>query len=160
MVVNLPLREITMRHSMLLASCGLFAAALSTSPAAAQQPVSPATPPQPVRAAAAEAPITFAQYRDFRVEIITRREEALALRLAEPGLPAADKTRFEGQKAYWDRWAKLPVAERDRLFRERFDEIDRDHDGTIDAPERAAWRAHQRDYYQQLAERSRPADQH
>jgi hypothetical protein len=138
-----------MRRSMLLASAAVFGAALATPPAVAQ----PA-----VQTAAAEAPITFAQYRDFRLEVITRREEGLALRLADPGLPAADKAKFEGEKAYWDRWASLPAAERDRLFRERFDEIDSDHDGTIDTQERAAWRAHQRDYYRQLAERHRTAE--
>ena len=140
-----------MNRWIVMASAAGAAATLLPLPAPAQQ----AAP------TAAEAPINFAQYRDFRLEIITRREEALALGLADPGLSPVDKTRLEGQKTYWDRWAKLPATERDRLFRERFDEIDRDRDGTIDAQERAAWRAHQQDYYRQLAAaRARPAEPH
>jgi hypothetical protein len=131
-----------MRCWTLLASTAILAAIATTPPATAQQAI---------QAVAAEAPINFAQYRDFRLEVITRRQEQLALRLTAPGLSAADKDRLEGQKAYWDRWANLPAAERDRLFRERFDEIDTNHDGMIDAQERAAWRTREQAYYRQLA---------
>jgi hypothetical protein len=41
----------------------------------------------------------------------------------------------------------LPEADRDRRFRERFDRIDANHDGTIDQTERAAWRDKQRAFY-------------
>ena len=52
----------------------------------------------------------------------------------------------------------MPAEERDRLYRERFDQIDTNHDGTLDAQERAAWREKQRENYrQQAAERARPA---
>ena len=48
------------------------------------------------------------------------------------------------------------LAELD-LERERFDQIDTNHDGTLDAQERAAWREKQRENYrQQTAERARP----
>jgi hypothetical protein len=137
-----------MRRWTLLASTAILTAVATTPPVAAQQAI---------HAVAAEAPINFAQYRDFRIDVIARRQEQLALRLAAPGLSAADKDRLEAQKAYWDRWANLPAAERDRLFRERFDEIDANHDGTIDAQERAAWRAREQAYYRQLAaERAGP----
>ena len=52
----------------------------------------------------------------------------------------------------------MPEAERDALYRERFDEIDTNHDGKLDEQERAAWREKQRENYrQQAAERARPA---
>ena len=52
----------------------------------------------------------------------------------------------------------MPEAERDALYRERFDEIDTNHDGTLDLQERAAWREKQRENYrQQAAERTQPA---
>jgi hypothetical protein len=147
-----------MRRWMLLASTAILAAVAATPPVMAQQAT------QATQTVAAEAPIIFAQYRDFRLEIITRRQEQLALQLAATGLSAADRDRLERQKAYWDRWANLPVAERDRLFHERFDEIDTNHDGMIDAQERAAWRTRQQAYYRQLAEgRARtvePAEPH
>jgi len=43
--------------------------------------------------------------------------------------------------------AGLPEAQRDKRFRERFDRIDANHDGVVDAGERAAWREQQRAYY-------------
>jgi hypothetical protein len=115
------------------------------------------TPWLPARAhgaapgAAAGAPISFAEYRDFRLQIIDRRREMLAMRLAAPDLATKDKASLERQKAYYDRWAKMAADVRDRLFRERFDDIDTDHDGTIDAQERAAWHARQQAYYRELA---------
>ena len=141
-----------MNRSLIAVACALAAAAFAI-PATAQQAG------QPVQRVSAEAPINFAQYREFRIEIITRRLEQLALRLAAPGLSEPEKTRLDAQKAYWERWSRLPSAERDRLFRERFDEIDTNHDGTIDPQERAAWRAHQQAYYRQFdAERGRAAE--
>jgi hypothetical protein len=56
--------------------------------------------------------------------------------------------------------AALPAEERDQLYRERFDQIDSNHDGKLDPEERAAWREKQREYYrQQSAERAGLADQ-
>jgi hypothetical protein len=45
----------------------------------------------------------------------------------------------------------MPAEELDRHFRERFDEIDANHDGKLDPEERAVWREKQREYYQQQA---------
>ena len=122
-------------------------------PAAAQRAT-----PQP----AANELITFEQYRDFRLHDLAQRQARLARQLATPGLTASEKTSLESRKAYYDQLAAMPEAERDRLYRERFDQIDTNHDGTLDLQERAAWREKQRQNYRQLAaERARPAgEQH
>jgi hypothetical protein len=105
-------------------------------------------------------PITFEQYRDFRLHDLAQRQARLARQLAGPGLTAAERTTIESRKAYYDQLAAMPEAERDRLYRERFDQIDTNHDGRLDPQERAAWRNKQREtYHQQAAERARPADQ-
>lgn len=120
------------------------AAATPTTPAAA--PRAPAATPKP-----APHPITFAEYRDFRLNYIAGRRASLARRLAAPGLSADEKTRLEGIKAYYDRQAAMPAAERDKLFRERFDQIDTNRDGKLDDAERAVWRQKQQQYYAGLA---------
>jgi hypothetical protein len=103
-------------------------------------------------------PITFEQYRDFRLRDLAQRQARLARQLSAPGLTAAEKTSIERRKAYYDQLAALPEAERDAVYRERFDEIDTNHDGTLDVQERAAWREKQRENYrQQAAGRTQPA---
>jgi predicted signal transduction protein with EAL and GGDEF domain len=109
----------------------LIAAAWWHFPAAAQRVVA-----QP---AASEA-ITFEQYRDFRLHDLAQRQARLARQLEAPGLSAAEKTSLESRKAYYDQLAAMPEAERDQLYRERFDQIDSNHDGKLDLQERAAWR--------------------
>jgi hypothetical protein len=106
-----------------------------------------AQPGAPTAATAADAPITFEQYRDWRVNFNERRRGELAAQLAATDLPAAQRARLEGIKAYYDRLAGLPDAERDRSFRERFERIDTNHDGQIDQAERATWRDKQRAFY-------------
>jgi hypothetical protein len=127
-------------------------------PGEAAQPVPPAgtaaqtaaaAPPRPA-GETAEA-ITFQQYRDWRIEHLQRRRDDLAAQLAATGLPPGQRTRLEHAKAYYDWLAGLPEAERDRRFRERFDRIDTNHDNTIDAAERAAWRDSQRAFYRRGA---------
>jgi hypothetical protein len=103
-----------------------------------------------LRAPAADEVITFEQYRDFRIHDLMQRRARLA-QLAAPNLSAAEKKRLERQKTYYDRLAAMPAEERDRHFRERFDEIDANHDGKLDPEERAVWREKQREYYQQQA---------
>ena len=118
-------------------------------PAAAQRAT-----PQP----AANELITFEQYRDFRLHDLAQRQARLARQLATPGLTASEKTSLESRKAYYDQLAAMPEAERDRLYRERFDQIDTNHAGTLDLQERAAWREKQRENYrQQAAARAQPA---
>lgn len=114
---------------------------------------------QPVAAAPSAAPAatgpsyTFEQYKAYRIKSFDRRRQALAERLADPNLPADQKAKLEERKAYYDWLAQMPAAVRDRRFHQRFEEIDTDHDGTIDPAERAAWREKQRAYYRKLHER-------
>lgn len=83
--------------------------------------------------------ITFEAYREWRLRWNERRGRELSAALAASDLPAARKARLTQVKGYYDWLAGLSDAERDRRFRERFDRIDTDHDGTIDRAERAAW---------------------
>lgn len=114
---------------------------------------SQAAPPGP-RPDADDA-ITFERYRDWRLEFTERRRTDLAVQLSATDLPAERRTRLERSKAYYDWLAGLPAAERDARFRQRFDRIDANHDGTIDPAERSAWRDKQRAFYR----RDRPARQ-
>jgi hypothetical protein len=137
-----------MRRLMLLSAAAVLAGlAWWHLPAAAQRA------PQP----AASEEITFEQYRDFRLHDLAQRRARLAKQLAAPDLPAAEKTSLERRKSYYDQVAAMPAEERDQLYRERFDEIDANHDGKLDTQERAAWREKQREIYrQQAAARARP----
>lgn len=120
-------------------------------PAAAQRAPEPA---------AADQQITFDQYREFRLRDLQQRRARLSRQLAAPGLSATQKGSLEERKAYYDRLAAMPAEELDQLYRERFDQIDTDHDGKLDPEERAAWREKQRDYYrQQAAERAAATSQ-
>ena len=110
---------------------------------------------QPAPRPDADEVITFEQYRDWRVEFTDRRRSELAMQLSASDLPAPRRSRLEQSKAYYDWLAGLPAAERDARFRERFDRIDANHDGTLDRAERAAWRDKQRAFYH----RDRPARQ-
>jgi len=96
---------------------------------------------------AATDTITFEQYRDWRLHFIEERQIQIAAGLAEKGLTADRRAGLERQKAYYDFFAAMPAAERDRRFRERFDEIDTNHDGIIDHNERTAWHDKQRAFY-------------
>ena len=132
------------------AAAVLLAAAWWHWPAAAQRAAQPA---------ATADMITFDQYREFRAHDLQQRQARLAHQLATPGLSAAEKASIERRKGYYDRLAAMPAEERDQIYRERFDQIDTNHDGTLDADERAAWREKQRECYrQQSAERTAPAD--
>ena len=138
-----------MRRLMLLSAAAAFAGlAWWHLPAVAQRA------PQP---AASEA-ITFEQYRDFRLHDLAQRRARLAKQLAASDLSAAEKTSLERRKSYYDQLAAMPAEERDQRYRERFDEIDANHDGRLDTQERAAWRDKQRENYrQQAAARARPS---
>jgi hypothetical protein len=102
---------------------------------------------QPAAPAASAQSISFEQYRDWRLNMIERRQSGLAVELAAADLPALQKTRLERSKAYYDWLAGLPAADRDRRFRERFDRIDANHDGQIDPAERSVWRDRQRAFF-------------
>ena len=129
------------RWTITAAAAALIMASWWHLPAAAQRA------PQP---AASEA-ISFDQYRDFRVRDLAQRRARLMQQLAAPGLSEAEKANLEQRKAYYDQLAAMPAEERDRLYRQRFDEIDANHDGKLDPQERAAWREKQRESYRQQA---------
>lgn len=141
-----------MRRWMLVVTVavGVLAAAWWHWPAAAQRSSEPA---------AAGDTITFDQYRDFRIRDLQQRQDRLARQLGASDLSAGEKASLERRKAYYDQQAAMPADERDQLYRERFDQIDANHDGSLDPEERAAWREKQREYYRhQSAERTSRAD--
>ena len=134
------------RWTLGAAAIALLAAAWWHWPAAAQ------LAPQP---APASETITFDQYRDFRIRDLQQRQTRLARQLVAPGLSAAEKTSIERRKAYYDQLAAMPAEDRDQFYRERFDQIDANHDGKLDPEERAAWREKQREHYrEQSADRA------
>ena len=139
------------RWTLVAAAAALIAAAWWHWPAAAQRAEQPA---------ASGETITFDQYRDFRARDLQQRQARLARQLAAPGLSAAEKASRERRKAYYDKAAAMPAEERDQLYRERFDQIDANHDGKLDPQERATWREKQREYYrQQSADRAGAASE-
>ena len=107
----------------------------------------PAQAAPAVADSAATDTITFEQYRDWRLHFIDERQTQIAAELAEKDLSTQRKTALERQKAYYDFFAAMPAAERDRRFRERFDQIDTNHDGIIEPNERTAWHDKQRAFY-------------
>ena len=110
----------------------------------------------PGSAATGAETISFAQYRDWRNDFVARRRSELATELKSDALAADRKARLEQTKAYYDRLAGLSEAERDRLYRDRFERIDANHDGAIDRGERAAWRDKRRALFHR-ADAARPA---
>jgi hypothetical protein len=152
------------RWTLAAAASALLAAALWHLPAIAQRVAAPAATPAaatntaatltatpPAAQSAAPQLITFDEYRDFRMQNIGQRQVRLAEQLAAPNLSATEKAGLEQRKVYYDRLAAMPAGERDAIFRARFDQIDTNRDGTIDAQERAAWREKQREHYRQVA---------
>lgn len=112
----------------------------------------------PATDSAAADTITFEQYRDWRMHFVEERQIQIAAQLAEKNVAAARRPGLERQKAYYDYFAAMPAADRDRLFRERFDEIDANHDGIIDKTERAAWHEKQRAFYERSTYRHEAAN--
>jgi hypothetical protein len=141
-----------MRRWMLVATAiaALLAGAWWHWPAAAQRASQPST---------VGDTITFDQYRDFRQQDLQQRQARFARQLSAANLSAGEKASLERRKAYYDKLAAMPAAERDEFYRERFDQIDINHDGKLDPEERAAWREKQREFYRQQAERSGAANQ-
>jgi hypothetical protein len=139
----------------LLAAAAAIAANLCLPGEAAEPDMAAAAP----AIGTANDTISFEQYREWRNNYLERRRDQLAAELAAGNLPAARKARLEQSKAYYEWLAGLPQAERDRRYRERFDQIDADHNGVIDPAERAAWREKQRVAYRRdpAAPRAQPA---
>src|SRR4051794_560863 len=135
-------------RSFVLAACAGIVVGLSVTATAAPPDAAPHnTAPVEEEAAAGEAKITFDEYRNWRLAAMERRRSEIEIQLSAADLPAARKARLEETRAYYKWLANLPAAERDKRFRERFDQIDTNHDGVIDAGERGAWRERQRAFY-------------
>jgi hypothetical protein len=143
---------------MVFAACAVIALsiadpAMPAEPAGNAKPASAPTASAPMASAPADnapadnAPITFEEYRAWRLAAMERRLSEIDMQLAAADLPATRKARLEETRAYYKWLANLPEAERDKRFRERFDRIDANRDGVVDAAERAAWRERQRAYY-------------
>ena len=115
-------------------------------PSHAAQPTAPAETSAALPAAG-EDKISFDQYREWRLRFIEQRQTQLTAQLATADLQPRQRARLEQAKAYYDWFAGLPATDRDRRFRERFDQIDANHDGLIDPGERAAWHEKQRAFY-------------
>jgi len=88
-----------MRWTLLALSAAI--AATVWLPAEAAQPAAPAS--------ASGDPITFEQYRDWRLAFIERRQSDLARQLAATDLPAQRKARLEQVKAYYDGYVALHI---------------------------------------------------
>lgn len=123
-----------------------YALALAASLFAMMSSLPAQAAPATADSAAADT-ITFDQYRDWRMHFIEERQVQIAAQLAEKNLTDARRNGLERQKAYYDYFASMPASDRNRLFRERFDEIDANHDGVIDRSERTAWHDKQRAFY-------------
>jgi hypothetical protein len=141
---------------MLLAASAVIAAGLSL-PGQAAQPVTPNEIQAAALPAATDDPITFEQYREWRLRFIERRQTQLTAQLAAADLQPRQRARLEQAKAYYDWFAGLPEVDRDRRFRARFDQIDANHDGTIDHAERTAWHDKQSAFYGRNRATAEPA---
>jgi hypothetical protein len=141
---------------MLFATTAVIAAGLWL-PSHAAQPTAPNETQAAALPTAADDPITFEQYREWRLRYIERRQTQLTAQLAVADLQPRQRARLEQAKAYYDWFAGLPEADRDRRFRARFDQIDANHDGTIDKAERAAWHDKQSAFYGRGRANAEPA---
>ena len=144
---------------MLLAASAVIAAGLWL-PSQAAQPATPNETQAAALPAATDDPITFEQYREWRLRFIERRQTQLTAQLAAADLQPRQRARLEQAKAYYDWFAGLPEADRDRRFRARFDQIDTNHDGTIDHAERTAWHDKQSAFYGRNRATAEPAAAH
>ena len=97
---------------MLLAASAVIAAGLGL-PSQAAQPAAPNETQAAALPAAADDPITFEQYRDWRLRFIERRQTQLTAQLAAADLQPRQRARLEQAKAYYDWFAGLPEADRD-----------------------------------------------
>jgi hypothetical protein len=141
---------------MLVAASAVIAAAGLWVPGHAAQPAAP-TETQAALPAGTDDPITFEQYREWRLRFIERRQTQLTAQLAAADLQPRQRARLEQVKAYYDWFAGLPETDRDRRFRERFDRIDANHDGKIDHAERTAWHDKQSAFYGRNRAAAEPA---
>ena len=120
-------------RSMVFPACVVAVGLSIAFPAMAADPAPPAGEAKAESIPAGNAPITFEQYRAWRLAAMERRLSEIDMQLGAPDLSPARKARLEETRAYYKWLAGLPEAERDKRFRERFDRIDANHDGVVDA---------------------------
>jgi hypothetical protein len=119
-----------------LAAAGL-AALLSGLPAEAQT----AAPPPAQQQA---APLTFDQFKAHQMQQMQRAQGMLAQRLAAPDLAPDQRQRLEHRQAQLGKFAALSPEQQDQLLRRRFERMDVNHDGVVDAAELQAFRQAER----------------
>src|SRR5437762_13328546 len=97
---------------MLLAASTVIAAGLWLPGQAAQ----PATPNETQAAAlpGADDPISFEQYREWRLRLIVRRQTQLTAQFAPADLQPRQRAPLEQAQAHHDWFAAHPQADRDR----------------------------------------------
>src|SRR5437868_7375879 len=145
-----PAREKPPMKWMLFAASAAIAAGLwLPGPVTMSYAAQPAAPAETAASLSVtgEDKITFDQYREWALRFIERRQTQLAAQLAAAELQPRQRARLDQTKAYYDWFAGLSDAERDRRFRERFDQMDSNHDGVVDPAERAAWHDKQRAFF-------------
>ena len=133
-----------------IAAAGL--AMLLSSLAAAQTAPTPSSGPQQGQ------PVAFDQFKAQQLQQMQRAQSRLSQRLSAPDLPADQRQRLEHQQAQLSKFAALPPDQQDQVLRRRFDRIDTNHDGTIDASELHAFRQAQRDRAQAKRDAAAPGD--
>src|ERR1041385_7406617 len=138
-----------MKPVLFAASTAIAAGLWLTGPVSMSHAAQPAAPAETAAAlpAASEDKITFDQYREWRLRVFERRQTPPAAPPPAADLQPRQRTRLEQTKAYYDWFAGLGEAERDRRFRERFEQMDANHDGVVDPAERAAWHEKQRAFF-------------
>jgi hypothetical protein len=93
-------------------------------------------------------PTGFDQFRGQQLQQLQRAQARLAQRLSAPDLPPDQRQRLEHRQAQLGKVAALPPDQRDQLLRRRFDRMDANHDGVLDAGELQAFRQARQEHTQ------------
>ena len=119
-----------------IAAAGI-AILLSSLAASAQTAPPPAGPPQ-------GQPITFDQFKAQQLQQLQRAPARVAQRLGAFDLTPDQRQHLEHQQAQLAKFGALPADQQDQVLRRRFDRIDANQDGVIDAREVQAFRQQRR----------------
>ena len=130
----------------------LMASIVAVAPAVAE---AQAIAPPPARQPAAS--LSFDQYKAQQVQRIERVQATLAEHLAAQDLAPERRQRLARAKARLDKIAALPPEQRDQLLRQRFDRMDANRDGVVDAGEIQAFRQSRRQRLEMKQDASAPA---
>jgi hypothetical protein len=88
-------------RSMVFPACVVAAGLSFALPAIAADPAPPAGEAKAETIPAGNAPITFEQYRAWRLTAMERRLSEIDMQLGAPNLPAARKARLEETRSYY-----------------------------------------------------------